>query len=290
MFVRSYTIFLRGLPPLKQLLSRNLRKPSSEKGYSTIHKSIDPIRILHLTDSHLFADSDANLRGTITHSSLKKVLNHIQHSDWSANLVTMTGDLIHDDSREAYNCFCELMRPLGLPVYCVPGNHDVRTIMQDVLTDPDFHYCESVIHRNWLIVGIDSCMNNDDAGRIDEQEMQRLGTILNETKIEHVLIYLHHPPLSIGSEWLDQFGLHNREEFLTLIARTGKVKVVIFGHVHQAFDRSHDSIRIIGTPSTCRQFKVASNEFTLDNHPPAYRRISLYPDGSVETDLIWLSD
>ena len=230
------------------------------------------------------------MRGTITHSSLKKVLSHIQRSDWSANLVTMTGDLIHDDSREAYNCFCELMRPLGLPVYCVPGNHDVRTIMQDVLTDPDFHYCESVIHRNWLIVGIDSCMNNDDAGRIDEQEMQRLGTILNETKVEHVLIYLHHPPLSIGSKWLDQFGLHNREEFLTLIAQTGKVKVVIFGHVHQAFDHSHDSIRIIGTPSTCRQFKVASNEFTLDNHPPAYRRISLYPDGSVETDLIWLSD
>lgn len=202
----------------------------------------------------------------------------------------MTGDLIQDDTRGAYDRFCNLMRPLGLPVYCVPGNHDVRSIMQDALAGPEFYYCESATLKNWLIAGIDSCIGgNDAAGRIDDQEMERLEKLLDVTTAEHVLICLHHPPLPVGSEWLDQVGLRNGEEFLRVIARTGKVRAAIFGHVHQEFENSHDSIQIIGTPSTCRQFKVASDEFALDDNPPAYRRISLHRDGSVATELIWLT-
>ena len=267
-----------------------MRKAAAAEDRSTIHTSTDPIRVLHVTDPHLFADSDSSLRGTVTHSSLQNVLSHFQRSGWSADLVALTGDLIQDESREAYVRLRELMRPLDLPVYCVPGNHDVRAVMKDSLTGPEFHYCESVMHGNWLIAGIDSCISNDAAGRIDDQEMERLEKLLDETTAEHVLICLHHPPLPVGSKWLDQVGLRNGEEFLRLMARSGKVRAAIFGHVHQAFERLHDSIQIIGTPSTCRQFKLASDEFALDDNPPAYRRISLHPDGSVESELIWLTE
>ena len=205
-------------------------------------------------------------------------------------MVAMTGDLIQDDSREAYERFFESMLPLGLPVYCVPGNHDIRDMMKDALARPEFHYCESVVNGSWLITGIDSCIDDDAAGRVDDHEMERLHTVLDETAAEHVLICLHHPPLPVGSQWLDQVGLKNGEEFLRLIARTGKVRAAIFGHVHQAFEGTHESIQIIGTPSTCRQFKVASDEFALDDNPPAYRRVSLHSDGSVNTELIWLTD
>ncbi len=205
-------------------------------------------------------------------------------------MVAMTGDLIQDDSREAYERFCESMMPLGLPVYCIPGNHDIRDIMKDALARPEFHYCESVVKGPWLITGIDSCIDDDAAGRVDDHEMERLEKILSETEAEHVLICLHHPPLPVGSNWLDQVGLKNGEEFLRLIARTGKVRAAIFGHVHQAFEGAHESIQIIGTPSTCRQFKLASDEFALDDNPPAYRRVSLHSDGSVNTELIWVPD
>ena len=205
-------------------------------------------------------------------------------------MVAMTGDLIQDDSREAYERFCESMMPLGLPVYCIPGNHDIRDIMKDALARPEFHYCESVVKGPWLITGIDSCIDDDAAGRVDDHEMERLEKILSETEAEHVLICLHHPPLPVGSNWLDQVGLKNGEEFLRLIARAGKVRAAIFGHVHQAFEGAHESIQIIGTPSTCRQFKLASDEFALDDNPPAYRRVSLHSDGSVNTELIWVPE
>ncbi len=267
-----------------------MRKAAPAEGPSAIQTSADPIRVLHVTDPHLFADSDSSLRGIVTHTSLQRVLRHIQASDWAADMVAMTGDLIQDGSHEAYERICESMLPLGLPVYFVPGNHDVRPIMKDALVHPDFHYCESVIIGAWLITGIDSCMSDSAAGRIDDHEMERLEKVLEDTAAEHVLICLHHPPLPVGSTWLDQVGLRNGDEFLRLISRTGKVRAAIFGHVHQAFEGSHESIQIIGTPSTCRQFKVASAEFTLDDNPPAYRRISLHPDGSVHTELLSLSE
>ena len=203
-------------------------------------------------------------------------------------MIAMTGDLIQDDTREAYTRFCELMRPMKLPVYCVPGNHDVRSIMKEALAEPGFHYCESCTLGDWSIIGIDSCVGDEAAGRIEAKEMERLERELEETIAEHVLICLHHPPLPVGSKWLDQVGLRNGDEFLHLIAQTGKVRAAIFGHVHQEFEAVHDSIHIIGTPSTCRQFKAASDEFALDDNPPAYRRILLHADGAVASELIWL--
>jgi Icc protein len=173
-------------------------------------------------------------------------------------------------------------------VYCVPGNHDVRELMRDAMSQAPFHYCESVHIDNWLIVGIDSCVDGEAGGRIDAAELERLAGVLAESNAEHAMICLHHPPLPVGSDWLDQVGLENGDEFLGTICRPGTVRTAIFGHVHQQFEGEHESIKIIGTPSTCRQFAVDSDEFSLDENPPAYRRLSLHPNGDVEHELVWL--
>ena len=203
-------------------------------------------------------------------------------------MVAMTGDLIQDGSRAAYHRFCDLMAVLNLPVYCVPGNHDVREFMRDAVSQAPFHYCESVLIKNWLIIGIDSCIHGNAGGRVEDIEMERLAKSLADTSAEHVMICLHHPPLPVGSQWLDEVGLHNADEFLRMITQSGNVRLAIFGHVHQAIEAEYESVKIIGTPSTCRQFMVASDGFALDDNPPAYRRISLGADGSVECELIWL--
>jgi Icc protein len=58
--------------------------------------------------------------------------------------------------------------------------------------------------------------------------------------------------------------------------------------VHQAFEGQYESIRILGTPSTCSQFKVGSDAYAVDDKPPGYRRISLFPDGTVDAELVWV--
>jgi Icc protein len=249
--------------------------------------AVDPVRVLHFTDPHLFATADGSLRGRVTHATLQRVLEHYRKSGWSADHVQVTGDIIQDDTREAYVRFRETVRPIGLPVYCVPGNHDIRGMMCEELQDEQFHYCSSVEANNWLIAGIDSSMEGQAAGSLDSSELERLDTLVNNTGAEHVMICLHHPPLPVGSRWLDELALQNAEEFLEHANASGKVRLVVFGHVHQAFDDVYHSLRIIGTPSTCRQFAQDSDTFAVDQKPPAYRRIELYARGGVETEVVW---
>jgi Icc protein len=248
------------------------------------------VRVLHITDPHLYADPEASLRGTVTYDSLQSVLRHVGASGWRADLVVMTGDVIQDDSRGAYQRFRELLTPLGLPVCCVPGNHDVRPLMQEVLAEVPFHYCGTLTLDNWLIAGIDSSIEGSAAGRVAEQELERLDDLLRDTGAAHAMVCLHHPPLPVGSQWLDAVGLQNAEEFLQRIGLSGKVRIAIFGHVHQQFEGQYESIRILGTPSTCSQFTVGSDTYAVDDKPPAYRRMSLFPDGTVGAELIWVED
>jgi Icc protein len=247
-----------------------------------------PVRVLQITDPHLFADKSGRLRGVVTYDSLQQVLADYHRRDWIADLAIVTGDLIQDDSREAYHHFRDLFGDLGLPVHCVPGNHDVRSVMREALASPPFHYCKSARVGDWLITGIDSCVDGDAGGHVSADELDRLAGVLAATDAAHVAVCLHHPPLPMGSRWLDTVGLANGDEFLDLVGSAGNVRLAIFGHVHQAFDVSAGDVRVIGTPSSCAQFLPGADTFAIDERPPAYRRFQLWADGSADTELIWL--
>lgn len=254
----------------------------------TIAADDNVLRILHITDSHLFAEKSAALRGTVTFESLRSVIEHYRSSDWRADIVYCTGDLIQDDTAEAYNHFCDLIRELDLPVYCIPGNHDIRSLMQRVLADHAVHYCEVVGNGTWTVLPLDSCVDDHAGGRLSTGALRHLDSQLSGSPAPHALIALHHPPLEMNSRWLDSVGLDNAEEFMNSIGRAGKVRGVIFGHVHQSVDARIGDVDIIGTPSTCAQFLPCSDEFAVDDRPPAYRRISLLGDGSIRSKLMWL--
>lgn len=236
----------------------------------------------------MFAAADGELRGTVTQESLQQVLDHYTAGDWRAERALITGDLIQDDSAEAYERFRELLLPLNMRMHCVPGNHDIRDLMRPVCSRPPFSYCAKEEVGNWLLLGLDSCLRGEAGGKVSEEELERLETTISESRASHVLVALHHPPIPMGSAWLDTVKLKNGDDVLHRLQQSGRVRLVVFGHVHQAYDGEHKGIRILGTPSTCRQFKPKSDEFAVDERPPAYRRLELSPDGSIEEELVWV--
>jgi len=246
------------------------------------------VRVLHLTDPHLFADTQGSLRGRVTHDSLQRVIAHYTASAWRAQLVALTGDIVHDDSAWAYDHCRELISALSLPVLCIPGNHDVPELMRSRLPGPPFDYCGVIRVGAWLVVGIDTTVAGRAGGAISDAEFARLASCVADSDAEHVMVCLHHPPVPMGSVWLDSVGLDNRGRFLSSLQDLDRVRIAIFGHAHQAYDDIIDGVRIVGTPSTCRQFLPGSDEFAVDDKPPAYRRITLGAGGSIDTELIWV--
>jgi len=244
--------------------------------------------VLHITDPHLFADPEGSLRGTNTRASLEKVLAHYAAGDWRADRVVVTGDIIQDDSAGAYEVFRELLLPLKLRTHCVPGNHDIRGLMRPVCCRPPFSYCAFEEIGDWLLIGIDSCVKGDAGGEVEADELDRLSEIVGRSAAKHVMVCLHHPPVPMGSKWLDTVGLKNGDEVLERLRMLGRIRTVAFGHVHQDYDDIYEGIRILATPSTCAQFKPGSDDFAVDDKPPAYRRLTLNVDGSVDTELLWI--
>ena len=162
--------------------------------------------------------------------------------------------------------------------------------MRSACSRPPFSYCAYEEVGDWLLVGIDSCIEGQAGGAVSREELDRLSDIVTHSAAKHVIVFLHHPPVPMGSAWLDSVGMENGDELLERVRTLRCVRALAFGHVHQAYDDEYEGIRILATPSTCRQFKPDCDEFAVDDKPPSYRRIYLAQDGSVDTELIWLDD
>ncbi len=121
-------------------------------------------------------------------------------------------------------------------------------------------------------------------------ELARLEAALASFGERPVLVCLHHPPLPVGSAWLDGVGLRNASEFLAVIERHPTVRVVLGGHVHQSFEQVHRGVLVLATPSTCAQFTPLTERCVMDLKPPGYRWLTLLPDGTVQTEVRWLQD
>lgn len=243
------------------------------------------VRLLLFSDPHLFASPQGHLRGVQTLPSLERVLDHAAtHSNIEA--LVCCGDIVNDEP-EGYIHFARLLERFGKPVYCIPGNHDDPVQMRRALSRPPFQVGGYVDVANWRIVLLDSCVPGEARGAVSAAELEALERALAETDRD-ALICMHHQPVSMSSRWLDTIGIANADELLRVIDAHPNVRALAWGHVHQYFDGQRRGVRLLATPSTGAQFLPRSEHFAIDDRPPAYRRLTLRPDGTVDTHVVWL--
>jgi Icc protein len=250
--------------------------------------STEPVRILHITDTHLHAHRDATMRGLNTYDSFKAVVDRIGSGSRKADAVIATGDLVQDETRGGYEHFGELISGLGVPVHCVPGNHDSPRLMAEILSEPPFHFCGTAVYGNWCLIMLNTAVRGDDGGRLDQGQLEFLDHTLTAMQDRHALVALHHHPVAMGNQWLDGVGLRNSAEFFSVIDNHSNVRSIVWGHVHQVSDRERNGVKMLSTPSTGAQFLPGSDAFMLDDKPPGYRWLELMEDGNVRTEVVWL--
>jgi Icc protein len=242
-----------------------------------------------LTDLHLFGAETGLLRGVRTLASAAAALAQARGEDWPPDALLVTGDIVHDDPA-GYTHFHRLFATLGIPVLCLPGNHDDPRAMRRALAKPPFVMGGHVDIGRWRIVLLDSVQAGQAGGALSPTRLAALAAALEQAGERHVLVCLHHHPVPLGSRWLDQVALANPEAFFAVIDGHPGVRGILWGHVHQSFDALRNGVRLLATPSTCVQFRPRAERFGLDSLPPAYRTLELRADGSIATELVWVED
>ncbi len=244
------------------------------------------IRIIQITDTHISADEDALFAGVKTSGTLASVIEDIRlRAD--PDMVIVTGDLVNTPSIAAYEKLAQLLKPIRAPVFCLPGNHDEPAMMHAHLNDGAISTAKYLTSASWVIILLDTHQTGRDGGFLSASELAFLQQALEQSRDQYKLICLHHHPVSIDCPWMDEMGLQNRHAFFDVLDRDKNVRGVIWGHIHQEFARSRNAIHLLGSPSTCVQFTPRSLESQVDNKPPAWRKLTLNHDGSIETNVMW---
>jgi 3',5'-cyclic-AMP phosphodiesterase len=246
------------------------------------------LRLIQFTDPHLYGSETETLRGIATLPALKAALADAQQSSaWPPDVVLVTGDLVQDDP-SGYAHIRRVFGQLGLPVLCIPGNHDDPAVMRRELRVDPFTVGGTRDFGAWRIVLLDSALPGSASGRLSDEMLAQLDDALRTAGGRHCLVTLHHHPVAMSSRWLDRVGLENAEEFFNVVDRYDNVRAIVWGHVHQAYEGTRKNVRMIATPSTCAQFVPRADEFAVDRRPPAYRTLELQSDGSLVTEVVWV--
>ena len=256
-------------------------------GDSVLSCHSNELRLVQITDTHLTGTADGALLGMNTERSARAVIDAAKVSG-PIDCFLITGDIAADEQPQAYT---QLEGLLGTdtPSLWLPGNHDdIRTSFASF--EP--HLKRRLRTPFWDVLMLETQVEGEVGGSLNETELDALSLALDEAATENksLLIATHHPLRSMSSAWLDEQTVRNAAEALDRLARYADRSLIISGHVHQASDSVVSGVRMLTTPSTCVQFAPQSKDFALDDLQPGYRSLTLWPNGSVQTEVVRISD
>jgi Icc protein len=253
----------------------------------------ETVRLVQVTDPHLFADLEAQLLGIATSDSFNAVLDMVNAANHQQQLVLATGDLSQDYTPQSYQRFADAVKSVGVPCHYLPGNHDDARLMNMSVQGDHVFGQQRIIIGQWQILMLDSTLLGKPGGYLGKKQFDLIADAIAKAPDKHLLLAMHHNPILVGSTWLDQHCMANGEELLEFVGQYAQVKGLIWGHVHQAIDSEYagqfGAIRLMATPSTCIQFKPNSANFALDGVQPGYRLLELAQDGSIHTQVYRLA-
>ena len=246
-------------------------------------------RIIQITDCHLYADR-RELRGIATWPRLVAVLDEIRNRFSEFDCLVVTGDTAHDEIEETYTGFREALGDLTDRLFLIPGNHDNREAMVQVfpdrcgLADGRLTFQHSL--GDWQLIGLDSHIPGEVAGRIGQGQLNWVEESLSSTQNLHTVLFVHHPPVLMHSRWIDEIGLADGAVLIRLLDQFPNMKLICSGHVHQESVTSTSGPAVVTTPAVGPQFRPRTDGMQLDPLPPALRVIDLNPDGTWSTQVV----
>ena len=244
-----------------------------------------PLVILQLTDLHFLAESGLTMSGVDTELSFRQVLEYAQSMQGKADLILVTGDLAQNPCLSSYQRIVKELEKYKTRTVCLPGNHDDLSLMQQLISGKQVNCDKHLTYKHWQVICLNSKKPGSQGGYLAPDELDYLADTLKKQPNLNTLIAVHHHPVPTKSPWMDGMMIENSDKLFSLLKNYPHVKTIICGHIHQELEIQKNNTFILGTPSTCFQFKPLCTEYTLDSQQPGYRVLQLFPNGSVKSNV-----
>lgn len=227
--------------------------------------------IAQITDTHIVEKNNHWLGepSTRTRERLIKVVAYLNELKAKPDVVLLTGDASDTGTAEAYRHLTEILQPLKMPLYLIPGNHDCRKEMRKAFSTRSYMPSEGFIHYAIneypvRLIGLDTHVEGEDFGHICEKRFIWLSERLKEENEKPTLLFMHHPPVKTGHKVFDSINCLMPPHFDQLIKRQENIIGIITGHYHHLCITTYGAKLCFIAPS------VAANHYFANPQEDAF--------------------
>ncbi len=215
--------------------------------------------IAQLSDLHIRRPGELAYRRVDTATHLKRCVAHQVAQRPLPDMVVATGDLADFGRPEEYEHLAELLAPLPMPLYLIPGNHDRRDALRAAF--PKHHYLHggdefiqyTVPAGPLQIVALDTLLPGEGGGLLCQNRLRWLEDQLVDYRHRPVVILMHHPPFVTGIAFMDRVGLQTAYPLEPIILRHANIERILCGHLHRTIIASFGGTVAVTCPSPAHQ-------------------------------------
>jgi len=197
------------------------------------------IRFVQISDSHIGFDKPANPDVTAT---LRAAVAKIKAASEQPSFVLHTGDLTHLSKPSEFDTLQQVLSELSLPVFCVPGEHDVleddgKSYLQRFGTGTQgagwYSFDQGGVHFIGLVNVVN--LKAGGLGTLGDEQLEWLEKDVKRLKRSTPIVVFAHIPLwSVYPEW--GWGTDDSVRALSYLKPFGSVSV-LNGHIHQVMQK-----------------------------------------------------
>ena len=222
---------------------------------------------IQISDSHI--DDDKLVMGVDSQANLGVIVSVISQKNYDALIIS--GDLAHNGTLESYQKLQKILDPLETEIYVLPGNHDNLSNLSQVFNKS--YLCNFIIDC-WEVISIDSVQAGKVSGRLSDEQLYSLSQQISLSSAKYIVLCLHHPPVSMQSDWNDEMSLENADDLFSVIDQYDNIKAVMWGHAHQCSEFNRNGVKLYSCPSTALQYNgslyIGYNHYTLNDNGEIY--------------------
>ena len=156
--------------------------------------------VAHITDTHITTPGNLFYGVVDTAVCLTRAVAALNCLDPLPDLTVITGDLVDGGTPDEYAHLRSLLRPLRMPVFVIPGNHDAREPMRQAFVSdgylPRQDFLNYVIEDHALrIVALDTLVPGKVGGALCEKRLHWFDSTLAAAPDKPTLVLMHQPTL-----------------------------------------------------------------------------------------------